>query len=63
MWLICYLDSEEFVASYTLKTQYNLTKSRIYCRVLDRIFEEFKKRVSTFFRLSEAIALLDMLTR
>jgi len=30
--------------------------------VLDRIFEEFKKRVSTFFRLSEAIALLDMLT-
>ncbi|EFP77163.2 uncharacterized protein PGTG_03119 [Puccinia graminis f. sp. tritici CRL 75-36-700-3] len=30
-------------------------------RVLDGIFEEFKKRVSTFFRLSEAIALLDML--
>lgn len=30
--------------------------------VLEGIFEEFKKRVSTFFRLSEAIALLDMLT-
>ncbi|KAI9625290.1 hypothetical protein PSHT_09166 [Puccinia striiformis] len=30
-------------------------------RVLDGIFEEFKKRVSSFFRLSEAIALLDML--
>ncbi|PLW11173.1 hypothetical protein PCANC_10804 [Puccinia coronata f. sp. avenae] len=29
--------------------------------VLDGIFEEFKKRVSTFFRLSEAIAFLDML--
>ncbi|WAQ90843.1 hypothetical protein PtA15_13A242 [Puccinia triticina] len=29
--------------------------------VLDAIFEEFRKRVSTFFRLSEAISLLDML--